>query len=187
MTSANEENSAQGAQSELNGKQAPEQTEQSGAETQMKKIADLEAQIKEKEAKYLYLYADFDNFKKRAVKERSDLIKFGWESLARELLQTVDNLERAVSHIPQGSDPSLAEGLNLVLAQFKASLSKYGVQNIDCLKMEFDPNLHEAIGQEPSELPSGTVVREHTRGYTLHGRLLRPARVSISSGRMGGI
>lgn len=148
-----------------------------------KRVEELEAQVKEKEGKYLYLYADFENFKKRSIKERSDLVKFGWESLARELLQTLDNLERALSHVPAGTDSKLEEGLNLILSQFKATLQKNGVQHIESLKKDFDPNLHEAVGQEASELPSGTVVKEHTRGYTLHGRLLRPSQVSISGGK----
>lgn len=147
-----------------------------------KRIQDLESQVKEKENKYLYLYAEFENFKKRAVKERSDLIKFGWESVARELLQTLDNLERGLAHAPASTDKTLIEGLNMVLNQFKSTLQKQGVQHIDSLKKNFDPNLHEAIGQEDSELPSGMVIKEHTRGYTLHGRLLRPARVVVSGG-----
>jgi molecular chaperone GrpE len=147
-----------------------------------KRITDLENQVKEKENKYLYLYADFDNFRKRSVKDRSDSIKFGWESLARELLQTVDNLERAIIHAPASSDKVLLEGLHMVLKHLKSSLQKQGVQVIESLNKEFDPNLHEAIGQEPSEAPAGNIIKEHTRGYTLHGRLLRPARVVLSSG-----
>ena len=145
-------------------------------------VKELENQVKEKESKYVYLYADFDNFKKRSIKERSDLIKFGWESIARDLLQIIDNLERAIDHTPPHTDPALIQGLNLVLSQFKDTLQKQGVQTINSVKKEFDPNLHEAVGQEASELPSGVVIKEHTPGYTLHGRLLRPARVVISSG-----
>lgn len=158
-----------------------DQTQTSSDELQ-KQIEKLEEQVKEKESKYLYLYADFDNFKKRAVKERSDLIKFGWESVARDLLQVVDNLERALVHMPPDTDKTLAEGLNMVLTQFRASLQKQGLQTIESLKKDFDPNLHEAVGQEESDLPQGTIVKEHTRGYTLHGRLLRPARVIVSGG-----
>lgn len=148
-----------------------------------KQIQTLEDQVKEKESKYVYLYAEFENFKRRAVKERSDLMKYGWESIARDLLQNVDDLERALSHVSSATDKSLAEGLNMVLNQFKSTLQKQGVQSIDCLNKEFDPNFHEAVGQEPSDLPSGTITREHSRGYTLHGRLLRASRVVLSSGK----
>jgi molecular chaperone GrpE len=148
-----------------------------------KRIQELESQVKEKENRYLYLYAEFENFKKRAIKERSDLIKFGWEPTARELLQVLDNLELALSHVPPQTDKTLTEGLNMVLNQFKSSLQKQGVQSIESLEKDFDPNFHEAVGQEESNLPSGKIVKEHTRGYMLHGRLLRPARVIISGGQ----
>ncbi len=147
-----------------------------------KRIQELEAQVKEKESKYVYLYADFENFKKRSIKERSDLIKFGWESVARDLLETADNLERAMTHVPTGTDSNFTDGLTMVLNQFRSSLQKQGVEAIESLEKSFDPNFHEAVGQEPSPLPSGVISREHTRGYTLHGRLLRPARVVLSNG-----
>ena len=146
------------------------------------KIQELEAAAKEKENKYLYLYADFENFKKRAMKERSDLMKFGWESVGRELLTVLDNINRALQHAPASTEKNFLSGLQMVQQQFKDALSKHGVQKIDVEKKVFDPNLHEAVGQIPSDLPSGTVVNEETSGYTLHGRLLRPARVIISSG-----
>lgn len=183
MIPTNEGNSAQAARSPQQDVEQPETGDQGIVETLKKRSEELEAQAKEKEAKYLYLYADFDNFKKRTIKERSDLVKFGWESVARELLQTVDNLERALSHIPAGSDPKLVEGLGLILNQFKSTLQKNGVQPIESIEKDFDPNLHEAVSQESSDLPSGKIVKEHMSGYTLHGRLLRPAQVTISSGK----
>jgi molecular chaperone GrpE len=153
------------------------------AESLEKRIAELEAQVKEKEAKYVYLYAEFENAKKRAIKERSDLVKFGWENVARDLLQVVDNLDRAVTHMPAGVDANFASGLNMIVTQFKGALQKQGVEEVQSVAQAFDPNLHEAIGQEPSaEHPAGTISQEHSKGYTLHGRLLRPARVVISSG-----
>jgi molecular chaperone GrpE len=160
---------------------ASHESDGSGAEL-LKRIEDLEAQVKDKENKYLYLYAEFENFKKRSVKERSDLLKFGWEAPARELLQVVDNLERALEHVPPGTDKTLSEGLALIVQQFEQTLKKQGITLIESEGKPFDANLHEAVGQEPSELPSGTIVRELLAGYTLHGRLLRPARVVISSG-----
>lgn len=147
-----------------------------------KKIQELEAQVKEKEQKYLYLYAEFENFKKRSIKERSDLMKFGWESLAHDLLQVVDNLERALAHSPPGSDQAITNGIQMVLNQFTAALNRQNVLPIQSVNQSFDPNVHEAVGAEPSEQPAGTVIREQLRGYTLHGRLLRPARVIVSEG-----
>jgi molecular chaperone GrpE len=145
-------------------------------------LAALQAELKEEEAKYLYLYADFDNFKKRTQKERGELLRFGFESAARELLQVIDNLNRALSHIPQGTDKNLVLGLQMVLGQFTGIMEKQGVLPITSLGSPFDPNLHEAITEEPSDQPKGIVIREEMKGYTLHGRLLRPARVAVSSG-----
>ncbi|MEO5971712.1 MAG: nucleotide exchange factor GrpE [Bdellovibrionia bacterium] len=145
-------------------------------------IKGLEDQLKEKDAKYVYLYAEFENFKKRAQRERSDLIKFGWESVARDLLETADNLELAISHTPADTDKTLIDGLKLVLNQFKSAMQKQGVQSIESLNKPFDPNLHEAVGQEKSDLPVGIISKELSSGYTLHGRLLRPARVILSDG-----
>ncbi len=164
--------------------EAPATGTPGNSETQVlqKQIQDLEAQAKEKESKYIYLYAEFENYKKRSIKERSELIKFGWESVARELLQTADNLERVIAHVPAGTDQNFMNGLVMVMGQFRASLQKQGVEVVETTEKPFDPNFHEAIGQEPSSLPSGVITQEHTKGYTLHGRLLRPARVVLSSG-----
>jgi molecular chaperone GrpE len=146
------------------------------------RIAELEAQLKEEKNRYLYLYAELENFKKRAIKERSDVLKFGWEPVARELIQILDNFERALEHLPEGTQPTLAEGLQMIASQFRSTLGKQGVQPIEAVGKPFDPNLHEAMGQEVADTPAGTVVREHQKGYTLHGRLLRPARVAVSLG-----
>jgi molecular chaperone GrpE len=153
------------------------------------RIAELEAQLaqlpelKEKEARYLYLYADFENFKKRAAKERTDLIKFGWEPVARDLLEVLDNLDRAVQHIPPGTDKNLTTGLQMVMQQFRATLEKQGVQKIEALGKPFDPNFHEAVASQPSDEPADQVIQEQQAGYTLHGRLLRPSQVVVSTGK----
>lgn len=158
----------------------------SNEETQ-KKIADLEAQVKEKESKYLYLYADFENARKRAIKERSDLLKFGWENVARDLLLVLDNFDRAMTFIPAGTDENFVSGLKMMAAQFHQSLQKQGVEKMNTIGQPFDPNLHEGMGQEPStDVAEGLITKEHLPGYTLHGRLLRPARVVVSTGVNSG-
>ncbi len=165
---------------------APQQPEVSAPETEptdlnQKRAAELEAQLKEKDAKYLYLYADFENFKKRTQKERGDLMKFGWENVARDLIEIADNFDRLVQHAPQSADKNFMEGLKMVQSHFHNSLEKSGVQSVESLNKAFDPNLHEAMGEEESTHPEGTIVREAVPGYTLHGRLLRPARVYLAS------
>ena len=144
--------------------------------------SDFELQLKEKDSKYLYLYAEFENYKKRAIKERSDAMKFGWENVARDLLEVTDNLERALAHMPQSTDKNLAEGLKMTLTQFRSALQKQGVAQIETVGKPFDPEFHDAVGQEPSEHSVGLVSREELKGYTLHGRLLRPASVVVSAG-----
>jgi len=155
----------------------------STASADSKKILELEAQVKEKENKYLYLYADFENFKKRAIKERSDLIKFGWESVALDLLAVLDNVERALNHAPESLDKGFLEGLKMVHQQFISSLEKNGVVLILTKNQQFDPHFHEALAQSPSnEVKEGFIVKQELSGYTFHGRLLRPAKVIVSSG-----
>lgn len=149
------------------------------------RVQELELQLKDKDNKYLYLVADFDNFKKRAQRDRSDLLKFGWEHQARELLQVLDNLERVVSHLHPQLDKNFASGVQMVLDQFKSLMEKQGVTVVECLQKIFDPHLHDAISHEASDAPSGTVIKEEMRGYTFHGRLLRPSRVVVSSGKKG--
>lgn len=151
-----------------------------GTDENPNQIEVLEALVKEKEAKYLYLYADFENYKKRAQKERADFIKFAWEPVAEELVGTLDHLKLAVRHAPEATDSNLLTGLNMVVHQFQTVMEKNGVQEVKALHAAFDPNLHEAVSQEVSDQPAGTIIQVLQEGYTLHGRLLRAARVVVS-------
>lgn len=160
----------------------PEQTPFDANGHEPSKIAELEAALKEEKNKYLYLYAEFDNYKKRTIKERSELMKYGWENIARDILGVIDNLERAVEHMPPTTDKNLKTGIEMTVTQFRAVLEKQGVAVIPSDGVIFNPELHEAMGQEPSDLPSGTITKTLVKGYTLNGRLLRPAKVVMSSG-----
>ncbi len=151
-------------------------------ETSMTEQERLQQECKALEAKYLYLYAEFDNFKKRTIKERSDLIKFGWENVARDLLEILDNLQLSITHMPSTIDKNLASGIRMVANHFESTLQKQGVTKIEAIDKNFDPNLHEAVGQEVSDKAPGVVTKEQSSGFLLHGRLLRPARVIISQG-----
>ena len=140
----------------------------------------VKKELEEHKNKYLYLYAEFDTFKKRSIKERSDLLKFGHENLSRELLQVSDNLERALEHT--SNVESLVQGLKMVHQQLLETLQKFGVQKIDVQGKAFDPQFHEAVGTEKTDsVNEGHIVREAQKGYTLHGRLLRAARVLVAS------
>lgn len=153
----------------------------------------------EEDAKFKDLYmrkcADLENFKKRAEKERRDILRFGNEGLIREVLTVVDNLERAIEHldideedVEQATDSpaespidSLREGVELTIKNMFAILSKYGVEEIKADGESFDPTKHEAISHEESEEhESGKVVKELQKGYFLKDRLLRPSLVIVA-------
>ncbi|MBI2607084.1 MAG: nucleotide exchange factor GrpE [Deltaproteobacteria bacterium] len=148
----------------------------------------LQKELEAEKKKYLYLYAEFENYKKRAIRERSELVKFGNENLIRELLHIVDNLARAIDHAksdPKGNFDAMVAGIEMVNRQFKDSLKKFGVEAIAAEGQKFDPEKHEAVAQEPVEEESeiGKVLFEHQKGYLLNGRLLRPAKVVVGAGK----
>ncbi len=145
-------------------------------------LADLEKKLKEAEQKHVYLYAEFENYKKRALREQQEVIKFGWKNTALGLLDVLDNFERAVQFAKPDADPNLISGIKMVAQQFKGVLEKQGVSEIATTDQAFNPELHEAVGQIPSDKPEGLIVQEQQKGYTLHGRLLRPSRVWVSTG-----
>lgn len=134
--------------------------------------------------KYLRLAADFDNFRKRTLKDREEAHKYGHQNLVKDLLPSVDNLERAIAHATkseEGSVEGLLEGVELVSRELAATLEKHGVTPIDPGRDSFDPALHEAMAQVPDgSVPPNTVVEVYERGYQLRSRLLRAARVVVS-------
>ncbi|MBI5328737.1 MAG: nucleotide exchange factor GrpE [Deltaproteobacteria bacterium] len=145
----------------------------------------LEEKTKEAETnynKFLRVCADLDNYKKRAEKEKGDLISFSNERLIKELIPVVDNLERAINHIDDESDFSaIQDGIKLVLDNLLTVLKKFGIGVVSAMGAKFDPTKHEAVNQEEtSECEPGTVIKEFHKGYYLNGRLLRPAMVVIS-------
>src|SRR5213083_1563926 len=131
--------------------------------------------------------ADFENYKKRAARERDEGIKYANRSLLERLVPIVDNFELGLSAAREESKHSpIYSGMSMVLKQLTDFLADNGLQPIDAVGKQFDPNLHEAIGHEPSdEVPEGRVIRQTRRGYRLKDRLLRPAAVVVSSGRVG--
>jgi molecular chaperone GrpE len=145
-------------------------------------IEEKEELVKELNNKYLYLQADFENFKKIKAKEKQDLLKFGNEVLIKELIPVIDNLERAIDHAGKAEDTKgIVEGVQITLNEFVKVLERSGVERIDSVGKKFDPNFHEALFQEEKEdMEPDTVTAELQKGYALNGRLLRPARVSVS-------
>jgi molecular chaperone GrpE len=128
--------------------------------------------------------ADFDNFKKRAAREKQDAIKYANESLLQKLIPVLDNFDMAQSAAQTASSEavqSLQTGVNMIYQQFKNLLTEAGVEEIDATGQKFDPNLHEAVSQkETNEQPEGQVVQQLRKGYKLRDRLLRPASVVVA-------
>lgn len=131
----------------------------------------------------LRLAADFDNFRKRTRKEQEDLTRFAIEPVVRDLLEVVDNLERALMHGGTRTDDPIAQGVGMVLKQFSDVLGRYGVVSFSAAGKAFDPNRHEAVGQMPAPdaASAGMIMAEVSKGYTIHDRLLRPARVVVAA------
>jgi molecular chaperone GrpE len=131
----------------------------------------------------LRLQAEFENYKKRQVKEREESRKSANERLLTVLLPVLDNLERALEHGGEGGSPEKTlEGIHLVLKQFRESLSQFGVEVIEAEGALFDPHVHEAMSrvETDGDPPDGTVVEVYQRGYLLNGRILRAAMVGVA-------
>ena len=127
--------------------------------------------------------ADFENYKKRAAREKEDAIKYANSSLLQRLVSILDNFELGLAAAKTESKQSpIYSGMVLVQKQLNDLLEENGLQAIEAEGKKFDPNLHEAIAHESSETPEGTVIRQARRGYRFKDRLLRPARVVVSSG-----
>lgn len=159
------------------GSSEPTESKQEGTES----IADLRAQRDDYKDKFLRTYAEFDNFRKRTVREKEDLLKFGNEKLLREVLAIKDDLERASEHQDAADMATLKEGLTLIGRDLNKILTQFQVEVVETVGKPFDPTIHEAIGeQESTEHPKGTVLEEFQKGYTYHGRLLRAAKVLVA-------
>jgi molecular chaperone GrpE len=128
--------------------------------------------------------ADFDNYKKRAAREKEDAVKYANSSLLQRLVSILDNFELGLAAAKtEGTQSPIYSGMVLVQKQLNDLLEENGLQAIEAEGKKFDPNLHEAIAHEASDSPEETVIRQARRGYRFKDRLLRPARVVVSSGR----
>ncbi len=156
---------------------------------QSDELARCQADLAETRDRLLRLAAEFENYKKRMERERETLLKYAGENIFRELLATVDNLGRALEQggSVQGDAcqrlEAMMAGVELTHKGLLAVLEKFGVAPVVCLGQPFDPNLHEALTMEGSaEIPANHVLREYATGYQLKERLLRAAKVVVSTG-----
>ena len=160
-------------------------TEPESVEELKQALAAKTEEIKALQDKYLRLAAEFDNYKRLSQREQRDYARFANESLLKELLPIIDNLERAIraSKENQGRD-GLIQGVELILKQFMETLAKLGVRPISSVGKVFDPSRHQAVARvESSNVPPDSVVEECQRGYYLHDRVLRAAMVTVAAGK----
>ena len=130
---------------------------------------------------YLRLAADFENFKRRRAQEAQEQARYGAAGLLRAILPVLDNLERALGHLPDDASDGLAEGLRLTVRQLEEALRSEGVERIPAVGEPFDPRLHDAVATVPGH-PAGQVVAEYLPGYRLHDRVVRAAQVAVGGG-----
>jgi molecular chaperone GrpE len=149
-----------------------------------KTLDEKEKEIAALKENQLYQQAEFENFKKLKAKEKQDALRFGNETLIKELLPVIDNLERAIEHAGKSEEAmNIVEGVSLTLNGFLRVLEKFNVVRVEAKGVKFDPNLHEAVYQEESDsVDPGTVIGEFQKGYVMDGRLLRPSMVSVAKG-----
>jgi molecular chaperone GrpE len=147
-------------------------------------VAKYEALVKELNEKYLRLYAEFDNFRRRTQKEKADLIKYGGEEIILSILPVVDDMERALAHHKDAKDHKpLREGLDLILQKIQKTLTSKGVQPMEPKGEAFDPEFHDAITNIPatSDDMKGKVAEVVEKGYTLNGKVIRHAKVVVGN------
>jgi molecular chaperone GrpE len=151
---------------------------------QLDELKERAAKADEHWQRLLRTTADFDNFKKRAARERLEATKFANESLLQKLIPVLDSFEMAMAALqaaPNDAAKSLQAGIAMVHQQLKGALSDAGLEEVDAQGKAFDPNLHEAVSQEATiAAPEGQVLRQLRKGYKLRERLLRPASVVVA-------
>ena len=157
------------------------------AATPEERLAALAAERDDMKDRMLRIAAEFENWKKRARKEQTDSVNEARERVLKDMLDVIDNLERAVAMQTGGNGsvdgPAVLKGVDLVLRLFKQKLERYEVRPFEATGQPFDPRVHEAISRvEHPEIPSGSVAAELQKGYRVGERLLRPALVSVSAG-----
>jgi molecular chaperone GrpE len=152
---------------------------------QLEELKDRASKAEEYWDRLLRQTADFDNFKKRAAREKTDAIKYANEGLLQKLLPILDNFEMALAAVNSGggaaSAQSLQQGVSMIHSQLRNAMLEAGLEEIDASNQVFDPNLHEAVSQkETSEVPEGNVVQQMRKGYKFRDRLVRPASVVVA-------
>jgi molecular chaperone GrpE len=149
-------------------------------EEQAEEVESGEDRLAALEDRLLRTAADFDNYKKRAAREREEYVRLANERLVKELLPILDDLERALAAVREHEEATVEEGVRLVHRSLASLLERNGVKEIET-NGKFDPHVHEALLSQPSEAEEGSVIDVVQKGYTLGDRVVRPARVVIAA------
>jgi molecular chaperone GrpE len=163
----------------------PQEEENVTEEADLKASADegvrFTEELEEMSEKYLRLYAEFDNYKKRVNKDKEELLKYGQESILYELLTVIDNLDLALKHASDEVSTGLIQGVEITYKELMKTLEKFGLTRVEAEGKTFDPSVHHAMSQvENGELEENIVVEEYRKGYMLKDKVLRPALVAVS-------
>jgi molecular chaperone GrpE len=151
---------------------------------QLEELKTRAAKADENWDRFLRTAADFDNYKKRAAREKQDALKFANEGLLQKLIPVLDNFDMALASAQNGAPEvtsSLRTGIGMIYQQLRTALAEAGLEEVEAAGKPFDPNLHEAVSQqETAQAPEGQVVQQLRKGYRLRERLLRPASVVVA-------
>ena len=147
-----------------------------------KKLEEVEKEKNEFSDRLLRTMAEFDNYRKRVAREKEDLIKYGNEKFAFDILSVMDNFERSLEQARKSQEVEpVIEGIEMIRKQFVSALEKFHIKPFESVGESFDPERHEAMAQqEHDEYEENTVIEEYQKGYFLKEKLLRPARVIVS-------
>lgn len=159
-----------------------ENAEMSEIDALAKQLAEEKEKVEKEKKEYLFLMAEFDNFRKRTIKEKSDIIRNASESAMKGLLPIVDDFERGIEANRSSDDPqAIREGMELIYNKLVKYLEQNGVKPIESNGAEFNPDMHEAIAMVPVEDESqkGKVIDTPTKGYTINDKVLRHAKVAV--------
>ncbi|MGM9794999.1 MAG: nucleotide exchange factor GrpE [Candidatus Aphodosoma sp.] len=165
-------------------KEAEAVEKQPESEQTKKDETDWEKKYKELNDRHLRLNAEYDNYRKRTAKEKADMIKTAGEKIISDILPVVDNFERALDNMKEGTDVNaLKEGVELILKQLIGMMKSHGVEQIATENADFNTDLHEAIAQFPAPTPEqkNKIIDCTTKGYTMHGKVIRHAKVVVGA------
>lgn len=159
--------------------------EETAEEYMLARIKETEAELADWKDKYLRSMAEFENFRRRSNQEKTDWIKLSTQKMALEVCDVADNFERALTQLTGAQkEDGFVKGVLLIEQQLRSVLEKEGVRKIEALGQEFDPTLHEALAHIPSEYDENLIAAVIQNGYMMNGKVLRPVRVAVSSGKI---